>query len=111
MLAFAVYARVVSLQVRPEDVEDSARLFEEAVIPARQADEGFVGAMFLVREDGTAMAIHLADTLDHLHANERSGVYQSVVAQFRDRFVGHPHREVFRVAVSEGLAEETDARE
>jgi hypothetical protein len=111
MLAVAMYARVVSLQVRPEDVESSARLFEEAVIPARQADEGFVGALFLVREDGTAMAIHLADTLDHLHANERTGLYQSVVAQFRDRFVGHPHREIFRVAVSEGLPGQTQGPE
>jgi hypothetical protein len=101
-----MYARVVSLQVRPEEVESSARLFEEAMIPARRADEGFVGALFLVRDDGTSMAIHLADTLEHLHANERSGVYQSVVAKFRDRFVGHPHREVFRVAVSEGIARE-----
>ena len=104
-----MYARVVSLQVKPEDVESSAKLFEEGVIPARQKDEGFVGALFLVREDGTAMAIHLADNLDHLHANERNGVYQSVVAKFRDRFVGHPHRQVFRVAVSEGLADGEDA--
>lgn len=98
-----MYARVTFVQVTPEDVEDSARLFEESVVPAARQEEGFLGAMLLVRENGEGMAIDLADSLEHLKANEQSGFYQSQVAKFRDRIVGHPRREVFRVAVSKGV--------
>lgn len=98
-----MYARVTYVQVAPEDIEDSIRLFDESVVPAARQEEGFHGAMLLVRENGEAMAIDLADTLEHLQTNERSGFYQSQVAKFRERIVGHPRREVFRVAVSKGV--------
>ena len=98
-----MHARVTFAQVNPEDIEDSARLFEEGIIPAAREEEGFRGALFLARDDGTVMAIDLADSLDHLRANEKQGLYQAEVAKFRSRIVGHPHREFFRVAVSKGI--------
>ena len=98
-----MHARVTFAQVKPEDIEDSARLFGEGIIPAAREEEGFRGALFLVRDDGTVMAIDLADSLDHLRANEKHGLYQAEVAKFRSRIVGHPHREFFRVAVSKGI--------
>ncbi len=106
-----MFARVTFVQVAPEDVGDSIRLFDESVIPAAREEEGFQGAMLLVRENGEAMAIDLADTLEHLQANERSGFYQSQVDKFRDKIVGHPRREVFRVAVSKGVRGGTDLLE
>jgi hypothetical protein len=75
-----VHARVTFAQVKPEDIEDSARLFEEGIIPAAREEEGFRGALFLARDDGTVMAIDLADSLDHLRANEEHGLYQTEVA-------------------------------
>jgi hypothetical protein len=48
-----VHARVTFAQVKPEDIEDSARLFEEGIIPAAREEEGFRGAHFLARDDGT----------------------------------------------------------
>ena len=98
-----MHARVTFAQVKPEDIEDSARLFVEGIIPAARQEEGFRGALFLVRDDGAVMTIDLADSLDHLRANERHGLYQSEVAKFRSRIVGHPRREFFRVAVSKGI--------
>jgi hypothetical protein len=58
-----------------------------AAIPAPRI---FRRALFLARDDGTVMAIDLADTLDHLRANEKHGLYQAEVAKFRSRIVGHP---------------------
>ena len=98
-----MHARVTFAQVKPEDIEDSARLFGEGIIPAAREEAGFRGALFLVRDDGTVMAIDLADSLDHLRANEKLGYYQAEVAKFRSRIVGHPRREFFRVALSRGL--------
>lgn len=98
-----MHARVTFIQVPPADIEESVRLFDESVVPSARAEEGLAGAVLLVRENGEAMAIDLADTLEHLQANERSGFHQSQVAKFRDRIVGHPRREIFRVAVSKGV--------
>ncbi len=92
-----MYARVTFVQINPEDLEGAVRDFDESVIPAARQEEGFQGALLLVRDDGTAMAVDLSDTLEHMQANERSGFYQSQVAKFRDRIVGHPRREVYRV--------------
>lgn len=98
-----MYARVTFVQVAPGDIEEALGLLDESLVPAARQEKGFHGAMLLVRDSGEAMAIDLADTLEHLQANERSGFYQSQVAKFRDRIVGHPQREVFRVAVSKGV--------
>jgi hypothetical protein len=40
-----VHARVTFAQVKPEDIEDSARLFEDGIIPAAREEEGFRGAL------------------------------------------------------------------
>ena len=99
-----MYARITFVQVRPEDVENATRLFDESVVPAVRDEKGFQGAVLLVRDNGEAMAVDFAQTLEDLQANERDGIYQAQVAKFRDRLVGHPRREIFRVAVAKGLS-------
>ena len=96
-------ARVTSVRVNPEDVADSIRLFDESVIPAAEQEEGFQGVLLLVRDDGHALAIDLCDSIEHVRANERSGVYQTQVAKFADRFTETPKRQIYRVAVAKGL--------
>ena len=96
-------ARVTSVAVKPEDLAESARLFDESVLPAARREKGFMGALLLVRDDGRAIAIDLCDTLENLRANERSGFYQEQIAKFADRIVGRPTREVYEVAVAKGL--------
>ena len=96
-------ARVTSVRVKPEDVEESVRLFDESVIPAAEKEEGFMGVLLLVRDDGHALAIDLCDSIEHLRANEHSGVYQTQVTKFADKIVDRPRREVYRVAVAKGL--------
>jgi hypothetical protein len=96
-------ARVTHVQVAPEDVDESVKLFDESVLPAAEQEEGFMGALLLVRDDGTGLAIDLCDTFENLQANERSGFYQSQVAKFADKLKGHPSREHYRVAVARGV--------
>jgi hypothetical protein len=97
-------ARVTHVQVKPEDIDESVRLFDESVVPAATQEEGFMGALLLVRDDGQALAIDLADTLEHAHANERSGFYQSQIAKFADKIVEHPTREIYQVRVAKGIS-------
>jgi hypothetical protein len=96
-------ARITHVRVKPEDIEDSVRLFEESVIPVAEQEEGFMGVLLLTRSDGTALAIDLCDKLEHLQANERSGLYQQQIAKLADKIVDHPTREFYDVAVAKGL--------
>jgi hypothetical protein len=99
----AMVARVTRVAVKPEDVAESVRFFDESVIPAAQQEEGFMGVLLLTREDGRALVIDLCDTLENLRANERSGFYQTQVAKFADKIVDHPSREFFDVSVARGV--------
>lgn len=94
-------ARVTQVRVNPEDVAESVRLFDESVMPAAEQEEGFLGALLLVRDDGRALAIDFCDTREHMQANERNGFYQQQIAKFAGKIVDHPSRQFYDVAVSQ----------
>ena len=96
-------ARVTTVKVKPEDIDEAVRLFEESVIPAAEQEEGFMGALLLTREDGRGLVIDLCDTLEHMRANEHSGFYQSEVAKFAGKIIDHPSRAFYNVAVAQGV--------
>jgi (p)ppGpp synthase/HD superfamily hydrolase len=96
-------ARVTHVRVNPDDVEESVRLFDESVVPAAEQEEGFMGALLLVRDDGRALVVDLCDTLDHMRQNEQNGFYQSQVAKFAGKIVERPAREFYEVAVAKGV--------
>jgi hypothetical protein len=64
-------ARVTDVKVKPEDVGEAVRLFDDSVIPAAEQEEGFMGALLLTREDGRALVVDLSDRVEHKRANER----------------------------------------
>ena len=96
-------ARVTTVKVKPEDVEEAVRLFDESVMPAAEQEEGFMGALLLTREDGRALVIDLCDTVEHMRANEHSGFYQSQVAKFADKIIDRPSRAFYDVSVAQGV--------
>jgi hypothetical protein len=96
-------ARVTHVKVKPEDVEEAVRLFDDSVVPAAEREEGFMGALLLTRQDGRALVVDLCDSVEHLRANERSGFYQTQVAKFAGKFVDRPAREFYEVAVANGV--------
>ncbi len=85
-----MFARITFVQVKPQDIDDASRLFDESVVPAVRQEQGFRGALLLVRDTGEALAVDFAESLEDLQANERNGVYQAQVAKFRERIIGHP---------------------
>jgi hypothetical protein len=99
-----VVARITYVQVAPEDIEESARLFDESVVPAAEQEDGFMGAMLLVRPDGRALALDLCDTLENMRQNERNGFYQTQVAKFAEKIIGSPFREFYEVRVAKGVS-------
>src|SRR5688572_25106460 len=97
-------ARVTHVDINPEDLESSIALFDESVVPAAEQEAGFMGALLLVRDDGTCIAVDLCDTIENLQANEKNGFYSDQVAKFADKITGHPTREHYRVAVARGIS-------
>jgi len=96
-------ARVTHVKVKPDDVAEAVRLFDESVIPAAEQEAGFMGALLLTREDGRALVVDLCDTVEHMRANERNGFYQTQVAKFASKLVDRPSREFYDVAVAKGV--------
>jgi hypothetical protein len=96
-------ARVTHVSVSPEDIDESVRLFDDSVVPAAEQEEGFMGALLLVRSDGRALVIDLCDTLEHMRENERNGFYQTQVAKFADKITERPSREFYEVRVAKRL--------
>jgi hypothetical protein len=96
-------ARVTHVRVKPEDIDESVRLFDESVIPAAEQEDGFMGALLLVRADGRALVIDLAASIENAHANERNGFYQSQVTKFAGKIIDHPTREFYDVRVAKGV--------
>lgn len=96
-------ARVTHVRVKPEDVGEAVRLFDESVVPAAEQEQGFMGALLLTREDGRALVVDLCDTVENMRANERSGFYQSQVSKFAGKLVERPGREFYEVAVAKGV--------
>jgi hypothetical protein len=96
-------ARVTHVSVSPEDIDESVRLFDDSVVPAAEQEEGFMGALLLVRSDGRALVIDLCDTLEHMRENERNGFYQTQVAKFAEHITGRPSREFYDVRVAKGV--------
>jgi hypothetical protein len=99
----AMVARVTHVRVKPEDVSESVRLFDESVVPAAEQEEGFMGALLLTREDGRALAIDLCDTLEHMRQNEHNGFYQSQIAKFAGKIIEPGRREFYEVRVAKGV--------
>ena len=65
-----MFARVSTIQGKPERVEDGIRNFREKVMPAVQQMAGFNGAYLLVeRKNGKSVVIALWDTEKNLQAS------------------------------------------
>jgi hypothetical protein len=96
-------ARVTQVQVKPEDIDEAVALFDQSVIPAAEQEQGFLGALLLVRPDGHAMAVDLCDTREHMEANERNGFYQTQIVKFAGKLIGRPTRKCYDVPVAKGV--------
>ena len=96
----AVYARVVSAQVAPDRIDELARLLEEVVVPAAEAQPGLEEA--LVLQDpatGRGMMITIWATAEDLAAGEASGYLGRQLAAVAPLLRGAAVRETFQVTV------------
>ena len=93
-------ARVTTVQLQPDKVDEAIRIYRDSVVPAARAQKGYHTTYMLVdRATSKGMAVTLWDTSEDLTASEASGYYQEQLAKFAPVLTAAPVREVYEVSV------------
>lgn len=94
-----MFARCVTMQGRPETMDQARTIFNDSVIPAARQQPGFEGALFLTDPaTGKGMSVTIWATEADMQAGERNGFLQAQIAKFGPLLAGPPTRELFVVA-------------
>jgi heme-degrading monooxygenase HmoA len=96
-----MFARVVTVQIKPETVEESTRIYEESIVAAMKEQPGFQGTTLLTKPDGsgTAVSISLWATEADMQAGEASGYLQAQFAKVGPFLTAAPVSEHYEVSV------------
>jgi heme-degrading monooxygenase HmoA len=95
-----MYARVLTVQVQPDESEEAIAIFRNSVIPAAKQQKGFISLMLLTdRSTGKGITVGLWETEADLKANDASGYLQEQIAKFAGVFAAPPVREEYEVSV------------
>ena len=94
-----MYARTTIIHGKPDAMNEAAKIFTEAVIPAAKQQKGFKGALFLTDPaSGKGMSVTLWESEEDLKAGESSGYFKEQIAKFGPLLAGPPTRDVFVVS-------------
>ena len=98
-----MYARISTVKVQPEQVDEAIRIYRESVVPALEGQAGFAGALLLTQPDsGQGISITMWASPEDQVASETSGFYREQLAKFAGLFTVTPVREVYEVSVQAG---------
>lgn len=94
-------ARVVTVQIQPDKLDEATRVYRESVVPAASEYKG-CGAMFLVtdRSSGKGVSISIWDEQE-LYSSEASGYLQEQFGKFAGLFAAPPVRELYDLSIWE----------
>jgi len=97
-----MFARVTTLQVSPDRIEETARFGREQVLPAMQGRPGFKAMYYLIdREHGRALGITLWETEEDVLATEEQAQRLRSTAVGRGASV-EPTAQVYEVSFQAG---------
>jgi heme-degrading monooxygenase HmoA len=95
-----MYARVSTLQGKPEQIENGIRGYRDQVLPAAKKMTGFKGAFLMVdRKSGKAVGVTLWDTEKDLQASTKAADQLRAQASQSISASKPPLVEIFEVAV------------
>ncbi len=93
-----MHTRILRIQIKPDEIDTAAMLFEESVVPLCKNQKGFRGAQYLAdRSTGSGLLFTFWETEEDMLASERSRFFQEQVARFIGFFTAPPIREAFEV--------------
>ena len=95
-----MFARVTTLHIKTDTIDEAIKIFNESVVPAAQAQKGCRRILFFLdRETGKGDSATLWDSKEDSVANEKSLYYQEQLTKFLPFYKTHPTKEGFEVAV------------
>jgi quinol monooxygenase YgiN len=95
-----MYARIVTVHIKPEDIEAATAIYRDSVVPAAQQQPGNVSMTLLTdRVTGKSLSIGLWTNEADLVASGSNGYLQQQFAKFGAMFTAPPTAEAFEVRV------------
>jgi len=95
-----MFARPTIVQVRPDTIDETTKIFDEGVVPGAKSQKGYKGIYLLIdRKTGKGISVSLWDSEADSTANEQSGYYKEQVDRFKNFMTAPPVQEGYEVAV------------
>ena len=99
-LGKTLFARLITIHVRPGKLEEAAALFTDSVIPAVKPQKGFRRALLLTdAATASAVSITLWDSEADLLASESNGYFRQQIGKVSALLARPPQRQGFAVRV------------
>ncbi len=98
-----MFARMTTLFIKSDKIDESIRIYESSVMPAAREQKGFrMAKLLLDRNSGRAISITFWETEEDAAANEENLYYQDQLVKFMSLYTAPPVREGYDVAVESG---------
>lgn len=95
-----MYARFLTAQVRPEQLDQLITVFQDAILPAAWQQEGFLGIrLFVDRATGKAVVVSRWQSEATRLSGEASSYYQEQLVKVVPFLAAPPGRETLEIAV------------
>ena len=95
-----MFARMMTLPLKPESIEAAVKLFRTSVVPGARKQKGFRGACLLLdRPAVKCVAVTFWRSEADARANEENLFFQEQLVKFVPYFSSPPIREGFEVCV------------
>ena len=95
-----MYARVITAQSKLGALDEIAKTYETAIVPAMQKQPGFKGAKLMANADtNVGVSITFWETESDMLAGEASGYLQTEMAKLGPFFAAPPASAHYEVAV------------
>jgi len=97
-----MFARITTIQVKVNQIDEASKLFEKSVVPAFKSQKGYQGVQFMAdRKTGKCVCISLWDREEDIISNEQSLSYQEQLIKFMEFFTAPPVREGYEVKIKD----------
>ena len=95
-----MYARLTTIHVKPEKIDEAIGIYKASVIPAAKQQDGFVAAYLLTdKPTGRGISMTIWKTEEDALANEHNRYYQEQLVKFMELFLSPPIREGYNISV------------
>jgi heme-degrading monooxygenase HmoA len=95
-----MYARMLRMQVRPERIDEAAKVFAEKILPGCREQPGYRGSYFLVERNlGECVPVTLWETEADMLATEENRFFQNQLMKFLGLFHHGLFRESYEIAI------------